>query len=122
MASPLYLFLPQGQGLSLRHLELPAYQVQPGDPFGYGMLHLQPGVHFQEIKFLRRIEDELDGAGASVLDSARDFQSGIAHRLPYFLGQTGCRAFFPNLLMAPLERALPFEKMHEISVLIAENL
>jgi hypothetical protein len=55
-----------------RDADLPVDEVDPGDELGDGMLHLQAGVHFKKIKFVRKIgvEDEFDGSGVEVVDGA----------------------------------------------------
>src|SRR6185369_11645249 len=64
------LFLPARQALARRDPQLPLDQVEAGDHLGDRMLDLQAGVHFHEIEWAgaRRLDDELDGAGADVTD------------------------------------------------------
>ena len=42
--------LREGQPLSGGDADLPLHQVQPGDQLGDRVLHLQAGVHLQEVE------------------------------------------------------------------------
>ncbi len=69
---PAHVFLADGQRLAGGDFELPLDQVEAGDEFGHGMLHLQARVHFQEIEIAVAIDQEFHGAGVVVARGARD--------------------------------------------------
>ena len=81
------LVLREGQGLARGHAQLPLHQVQARDHLGDRVLHLQAGVHLQEVVVQVLVDDVLDGAGAAVVDrlggqhrvAAHGFAHGGAH-------------------------------------------
>ena len=74
------LVLRQRQLFAERHPQLPFDQIDAGDQFGHGMLDLQPRVHFDEEDVLA-VGDELDGAGADIVDRGSRLARGGADRL-----------------------------------------
>ena len=68
------LALRARQLLSARDADLPLDEVEPGDHLGDGVLHLQAGVHLEEVKLLGVAlsgDDELNRAGSDVADALR---------------------------------------------------
>ena len=57
-----------GSGRPAGDQQLEADQVEPGDRLGHRVLHLQPGVHLEEVRVAAAVDDELDGAGVDVAD------------------------------------------------------
>ena len=95
---------------------------RPGHELGHGMLDLQPRVHLQEPEPAVRLEEELDRAGAHVADGPRRGDGGVAH-LPAQLGvDGGGGALLDDLLVAPLDRALPLVQCGHVAVLVGEHL
>ena len=88
------------------------------------MLHLQAGIHFhEEVVVLRRAVDEkLHGARASVVDGAGQLNSGACHAIPQLFRQSRGRCFLDNLLVPALNRAVAVEQVHDVAVLVGENL
>ena len=86
------------------------------------MLDLQAGVHLHEIEPAVRIDNEFDRAGPGVIDGPGCADCGVAHCAACLIRHAGRRGFFQNLLMAPLDRAVPFEQVYRIAMLIAEDL
>ena len=70
----------------LRDLNLAAHQVDAGDHFGDGVLHLDARVHLDEIPFAGiGIDQKFDRAGVVVAGRARQLHGGvgqIAARMP----------------------------------------
>ena len=60
--------------------DLLEHEVDAGDRLGHRMLDLQAGVHLDEIE-LAVLEEELDGAGAAVLDLAHGRRDRLADLL-----------------------------------------
>ena len=54
-----HILLRDGQSFARSHTQLQLDQIEPGDGFGDRMLHLQPRVHFKEIKVAVRIHQKL---------------------------------------------------------------
>ena len=75
-AFALHLVLRQWQRLTSRHADHQLDQIEPGDALGDRMLHLQAGVHLQEIKVLVLADHKLHRARALVLH-----RLGQRHRL-----------------------------------------
>src|ERR1700740_3645648 len=90
--------------------ELPFDEVEPGHHLGDRMLDLQPSVHFDEIE-ARALGDELNRASSDVANGARRRHRGLAHRSPPLGIETWCRRLLDYLLIAPLDRAVAFEKV-----------
>src|SRR3546814_7679895 len=68
--------VPAGrQRLARGHAELPLHQIEAGDQLGHRMLHLQARVHLHEVEGVA-IDQELDGAGAAVVDRLSGAQGG----------------------------------------------
>ena len=65
-----------------RHQDLLAYEIETRDPLGDRMLDLQTRVHLEEVEVALRIEQELDRAGADVVDRGRGADGGVGHRGP----------------------------------------
>mmetsp|Transcript_2203 Transcript_2203/g.5212 ORF Transcript_2203/g.5212 Transcript_2203/m.5212 type:complete len:202 (+) Transcript_2203:1805-2410(+) len=55
----------QGQFLTAGHSQLPLDQINSGDEFRNGMLHLQPCIHFTKIKVVT-FQQKLDRSGIGV--------------------------------------------------------
>src|SRR5262245_56701711 len=86
------------------------------------MLDLETGVHLEEVEFLRRIEQELDGSGGAIADRARGGDCGLAHFFPQ-RGRDGRRwRLLDHLLLPPLDRAVALAEMNDVAVRIGKNL
>ena len=108
------ILLPQAQWLSLGDPNHFPYQVDPGDKLGHGMLHLDAGVHLQEIEFLGDIVvEKLQRTGASIADRLRERHRGGAKIPADVVGQRRRWRLFPDLLAAALQRTLTLEEMHD---------
>ena len=78
-------------------------QVQAGDALGDRVLHLQAGVHFQEIEVLVFAHHELDRAGTLVLHGLGQGHGLLAHGFAGGVRDEGRRRFFDHFLMAALD-------------------
>ena len=94
----------------------------PGDHFGDWVFHLQAGVHFHEEERAVYVVQELDGAGAHVVNGLRGFHGGLAHGFTGVLAQPRCGRFFQYFLMATLHRAVPLGQVDAVALLVAEHL
>ena len=85
------------------------------------MLHLQAGVHLQEVEIAVGVHQELDGAGIVIAGAARHADGGLAHCLAHARprGDQGRRALFHHFLMAPLDGTLALAEVDHVPVAVA---
>ncbi len=77
------------QPLARGDQDLALHQVDAGDHFGHRMLHLDAGVHLDEVQLARRVHQELDRAGVGV---AHGLQRGSQAISPMHLRKSGVTA------------------------------
>jgi hypothetical protein len=111
-----------GQTRTLGYAQLPFHEVDTRNELRNGVLHLQPGVHFHEIKLLGFVHQKLHGARAYVSDCARSLDRGACHRRAHLVAQTRRRRLFDDLLMAALHRAIAVEQAHDVAMSVGEHL
>ena len=80
------------------------------------------GVHFHEVELAILVEQELDGAGIFVVDSLGGEHAKLAHVCALLIRELGRGRDFNQLLVAPLDRAVAFEQMDDVAVLVAQHL
>ncbi len=97
-------------------------EVEPGDELGDGVLDLKPGVDLQEGEAPVGEEQELDGAGVHVADGSRHGDRGGPQLGAPRRCHGGGGALLDDLLVAALDRALPFEEVHHVAVGVAQDL
>src|SRR5262245_32990448 len=113
------------QRLTRGHSNLRANEIDARDLLGYGMLDLEPRVHLEEVEPRRvagALEEEFDRARIAVLRGTRDGDGGVTHPPPECRRQRSGRRLFDHLLMPALNRALALEEMHDVPVMIGEDL
>jgi len=104
-------------------LYLTAHDIDAGDHFGYRVLDLHSGIHFDEEPFVRhRVDQKLDGTGVVILRGAREFYRCFGQFCPDARWQADCRGNLDDLLMATLHGAIAFIEMQNIAVLVAQYL
>ena len=86
------------------------------------MLHLQPGVHFQQVEVARRIDHEFDRAGGAVADGFRQRNGGAAHFGAQFRRHERRRRLFDDFLVTALNRALTLSQVHHRAVAVGQDL
>ena len=121
VTSKMDFFLSKGEGLSRGYPDLPFHQIDPGDGFGDGMLHLKSRVHLHEIEGrifepIAYIDEEFDGAGSTVVDGLDGSYGGLSHGGAQFFGHPRGRSLFDHLLVSSLEGAVPLEEVHGVTV------
>jgi methylmalonyl-CoA mutase N-terminal domain/subunit len=98
-------------------------EVDPGDEFGDGVLHLEAGVHLQEVEGLEvLVEQELAGPGVGVAHLLGDADRRLAHRGAELLGDPGCRRLLDQLLVAALQGAVPLPEVDRGAVEVGQHL
>ena len=103
MAVQLDIVLAERQRLAGCDAQLPLDQIGVGDPLGHRVLHLQAGVHLDEVEVLVRIHQEFAGAGTDIVDGPRRLDRGSANGGRCLRRQAGGRGLFDHLLVAALD-------------------
>ena len=121
MADDLDFFLGHRQVAAGRDADLLQHEVDIGDHLGDGMLDLDAGVHLDEVELAVLVE-EFDGADAEIFHLLHR----LGHREPDLLalrrGERGRGAFLPDLLVAPLQRAVALAEMDRAAASVAQHL
>ena len=113
----------------LRHWQVAAggdadllqHEVDIGDHLGDGMFDLDAGVHLDEVEFAVLVE-EFDGADAEIFHLLHRLGAGGADPGRAGRIERGRGAFLPDLLVAPLQRAVALAEMDGAAAAIAEHL
>lgn len=118
------LLLLDGERLPRGDAQLLLDDVDAGDELGHRVLHLQSSVHLheEELPGLFGGDEEFDGAGAAVVDAARDGARGGADALARVLVDEGRRRFLDHLLVPALQGAFALTQMDDAAVLVGEHL
>ena len=95
------LLLEQELG-ARRNPDLLENEVDVGDHLGYGMLDLNPGIHFDEIE-LPVLVQELDGAGAEIMQRPHCIRDFLADVVALRRIERRRGAFLEQLLMPSLQ-------------------
>ncbi len=85
------------------------------------MLDLEARVHLDEIELAVLVE-ELDGAGAEIVELAHRLGDGLADLVARAGVERGRGAFLPDLLVAALQRAVALAEMDGVALAVAEHL
>ena len=108
---------------ALRHLDLAAHQVDAGDHFGDGVLHLDARVDFDEVPVAGiGVHQELDGAGVVVAGGAGERDGGIGKRGANGGIERDRGRDLHHLLMAALHGAIALVEMEDVAVAVAQDL
>ena len=112
-----------GQRVSLGDQDLRADEVNAGDLLGDRVLDLDTRVHLDEVVLSGlRVHEELDGTGVHVVHLPRDlYRVGSDGRDRIRIYRPGGRVL-DDLLVAALQRAVTLAQMHDVSVLVREDL
>ena len=118
------LVLPHWERVARRREDLPLDEIDTRHHLGDRVLHLQPRVHLHKVELRRvgRIRDELDRAGALVVDLSRGAHRGLAQCLAQFGRDPRRGRLLDHFLVAPLHRAVALEEIDSAAVLVAEDL
>ncbi len=113
-----------GDGVFARRLaDHPFHEVDAEHRLGDRMLHLQAGVHLQEVEFLPlRVVDELHRAGALIGDALAQLHRRRVQAGAHFVREEGGGGLLHHLLVPPLEGAVPLAQRHHLALAIAEDL
>ena len=114
--------LGQRQGLARGDEHLLADDVDPRDLLGDGVLDLHARVHLEEVVGPVPREQALDRAGRPITDRARRVDGDRADPLAQRVVDGRRRRLLDELLMAPLDRAVPLAEVNHVSVGVREDL
>ena len=89
---------------------------------GHRVLDLQSGIHFEEIEVLVLVDDELDRAGALVVDGLGQRHRLLAHGLARRLVEERRRRLLDDLLVAALDRAFALAEIEHVAMRVAQHL
>jgi len=118
------LLLSERQARAGRDLYLEPHQVEAGDQFRDGVLHLKPGVHLQEIEAALLVHQEFNGSGVVIAGGASGADGGLTHGAAHFRvgGDQRRGAFLHYLLVTPLNGAFALPQVNHIAVLVSKHL
>ena len=116
------LVLRNSQRLAGGHADHLLDKVNAGDEFGYRVLDLKACIHFEKIERLVLARDELDGAGRVIIHRLRQRDGLRTHLLTRLLVEKRRRRLLDDLLVSPLDRALPLAQVNHVAVLVTEHL
>ncbi len=85
------------------------------------MLDLEPGIHLDEVELAVLIE-ELDRAGARIFELAHGGGADFADFGALIGGNGRGVGFFPDLLVAPLQRTVAGAQVNRIALAVAHHL
>ena len=117
-----HVFLAQRQGLAGGDADHLLDQIDAGHQLGHRMLHLQAGVHLQEVEIALLVDDELHRAGRVITDGARQRHRLLAHGAAHLGRQEQARRLLDHLLVAALDGALALAQVHDVALPVAEHL
>ena len=108
---------------AIEQMDLRLDDVDAGHFFGDGMLDLNAWVHFDEVEFVGvGIHQEFDGTGATIIRGIAETHSGVGQLLAHRVIEVRRGGALDDLLIAPLHRAVALEQMHQIAVIVADQL
>src|SRR5690606_29599903 len=116
------ILLGEAQLLAGSNPQLLLDQVAPGHGLGNWMFHLNPGVDLDEVELVFRIDNELPRAGIIVARLPDESHGGRADVFADLLRQVRGGTLFDQLLVLALHRAVALPQMHDVPVLIGEDL
>ena len=114
--------LRAAQGIACGHQQLGPHDVHAGDHLSNGVLHLNAGVHLNEIVVAGLVHQELHGTGADIAHGLGDLHRVAAqglHRLP---GHGPGGGELHHLLIAALEGAVALAQMIDVAVPVGQDL
>ena len=121
MALDHHLTLGIGQFLPCSGHDLGFNNVNAGDELGDRMFHLNPGVHFDEIKLAVFIQ-KLKRPSATVAHFFASRHTTLANALNQFAGNARCWRFFNDFLVTTLHGAVTFAQINGVFVVVGQNL
>src|ERR1700730_8489683 len=116
------VFLLGAEGLARGDPDLLADDVDAGKHLGDRVLHLDAGVHLDEVEGAVVRDEELDGSGGHVVDRVGHHERRLVETGASLLGDGGSGALLEELLVAALHRAVALAQMQADAVPVAQHL
>ena len=117
------VLLDEGQRLAAGNVNLAVDQVDSRHELRYTVLHLQAGIHLQEVELPRlRIEEELGRAGAAIADLECEADCAVGDGSANRFRQRRCRRLFDELLMPALYGTIAVANVYDVTVRIGQHL
>ena len=111
------------QPVALGNQDLRANQVDPRHHLGDGVLDLNSGIDLDKKPFSAiHIQKKLDRPGIHVADVTRQSDCCFTKLPAQFHRAPGGRRHLHHLLMSPLHRTIPLIEVHDLSVLVGQDL
>ena len=85
------------------------------------MLHLNPGVHFDEIKLAVFIQ-KFERSGTTITNLFARSYTAFANALNQLAVNAGRGGFFQNFLVTPLHGAIALAQVHGVAMLVRHDL
>ena len=109
------------QLLSRRDADLLLHDVDAGDELGDRMLDLHPRVHLDEEELVVLVE-KLEGTRAAIADLPAGIRATLADPRECARGDPRCWRLLDDLLVPALHRAIAFEQVDGVLVLVGQHL
>ena len=110
------------QRIALGDQDLGADDINVGDQLGDGVLHLNTGVHLDEVGVALQVHQELAGTGVAVAHVAAQSQSALEDLLAGCLGHGECGGVLHHLLVTALDGAVTVIQVDHVAVVIGQHL
>ncbi len=110
------------QRLTFGDPELRPDEIDAAGLLGDGMLDLQPGVDLEETDHAVPGDEELDRPRSHVAGLPADRAGRLVERVVLGLGEERCRRLLDELLVAPLQGAVPSADDDDRAVAVREDL
>ncbi len=115
------ILLSKAQLLARRNPDLPFDDVEAGDLFCHRVFDLNPGVDLHEVE-VAIFDEELDGSGVGVARGVDAPFGGFADLFAEVLVEGGGGSLLDDLLVAALQRAVPFAEVPDVAVVVGDDL
>ncbi|MNW51208.1 hypothetical protein D3C74_286890 [compost metagenome] len=107
-AIQLNVLLSEGKRIPLGHGNHLLDQIDAGNHFGDRMLHLNPCIHFHEIKLSVQPKQEFQRSRTGIVDGLRGSNRSLAHFPPFLRRKHRARCLFDQLLPTALYGTVAF--------------
>ena len=117
---PVNFFLLQSQAFAVGNRDLLRNNVNFGDRLRNRMFHLNASIHFEEVEGVPiDINQKFDGACAAIQEALCKLHRGFMNARAKIRGKSRCGSVFDQLLVAPLNRTVPFAQMNHSTFAVA---
>ena len=122
MAAEHDVLLRDGQPLPGGDEDLLPHEVEPRDHLRDRVLHLDPGVHLEEVVRAVGGEEPLHGAGRAIADRRGRVDGDAPDALAQRLVDSRRRRLLDELLVASLDGAVALAEVDDVAVSVGEHL